>query len=119
MRGLEHSFVLHANASQIVGIAKAPIVNVVGGDAPVRQAEGLCFDELMKFFEACGISWISVDRVDHSQNASHDLRRSATQLSQPSLMNLLVAIAFGDTILIGVLPCRQVAKGGDQALKLE
>jgi hypothetical protein len=41
---LEHVLIFHAKTRKIVGIEKAPVVDVIGGDPPIGQAEGLRFD---------------------------------------------------------------------------
>ena len=38
---LKDGFIFHANSRQIVGIEKAPVVDVIGGDPPVGEAESL------------------------------------------------------------------------------
>jgi hypothetical protein len=85
----------------------------------VGKAEGLPFDEFMESFEACGVGRNPIDHVDRCNDADRDFRGSRTQLSQPPLSDLLIAIALGDASAADFLPSGQVAKGGDHALELK
>ena len=106
MSRLEHRLVFHANTCKVVGIEKTPVVDVIGSDPPVRQAEGLRFDEFVELLEACRVSRRSIYRFDRLKNAVCDLRRSFAQSRQPAFVDLFVAIALGDSIAAGFLPCR-------------
>ncbi len=119
MSRLKHSLVFHAKACKVIGIEKASVVYVIGSHPPICQAEGLSFNEFMELLKTCCVSRRSVNRLDRLQNAGRDLRRSFAQSRQPAFVNLFVAIALGDSIAAGFLPCGQVAESRDQTLKLQ
>src|SRR5258708_28221883 len=54
MRIAEHRRHLLAQADEVVDVEEAPIVDLVGRDAPERQAIGLAFEQLMQRAEALG-----------------------------------------------------------------
>ena len=85
MSCLKYLLIFHPNTGKIVGVEEPPIVDVIGSDPPIGQAEALRFDEFVQFFEACGISGVSIDRLDGSQDAGSDLRRPRTNFSEPAL----------------------------------
>ena len=80
VRRFEDFLILHTNAGEIVGVEKAPVVDVVGGHPPIGQPKRLRFNQFVKFFETCGIGGVSVDRVDGSNDAGRDLGGPRTQL---------------------------------------
>src|ERR1700722_3738404 len=75
---LEDILILNLNAGQVVRIKKSPIVDVIRGNSPIRQAEGLRLDEFMQFLETRRIRDVAIDRINCLKNAGFDRRRSAT-----------------------------------------
>src|SRR5579862_7612854 len=119
MSRLEHRLVFHTKTGKVIGIEKTPVVDVIGSDPPIRQTESLGFNELMELLKTCCVSRRSVNRLGCLQDASCDLRRPFAQSRQPAFVNLFIAIALGDSIAGGFLPCGQVAESCDQTLKLQ
>jgi hypothetical protein len=103
---LEYGFAFHTNTGEVVGIEKSAVVDVVGGDPPVGQAEGLRFDEFVQFFEACGIGRRAVYQVDGSKNACGDLLGSRTQLDQSALWISLSRLRSAYDRCLSCLPGR-------------
>src|SRR5271166_2646482 len=107
MSYFKNGLIFHAKAGKIVGVKKASIVNVIGGDPPVGQAEGLRFNEFVELLETRGVCGSSVGQIDSLIDGSRDFRRSRTHLGQPALMYLFVAITLDREIATHLMARRQ------------
>src|SRR5882724_2597706 len=99
MRRFENFLVFHADAGEIVGVEKAAVVDVVGSDPPVGQAESLRLDELMQLFEAGRIGGRSICRSHCIRDTSNDLGSARTQLREAPFVDLLIAVALDDALM--------------------
>src|SRR5579862_8496763 len=98
MRRLENLLIFHAQRGQVVGIKKSAIVDVIGGNSPVRQPESLYFDEFMQIVEARRVGRMAVDRLHGRMNSTGDLERSRTQFSQAALVDFFVPVSLRDEL---------------------
>src|ERR1700676_2035036 len=119
MSGFEDRFILHSQPGQIIGIKKTAVINIIRGDSPIGQAKSLRFNKFVELVETGGIGGSSIDEIDRIHNTGDNCWRSRAQLSQPALVDFLIAIALRDALAVSLLSCRQVAESGDEALKLQ
>src|SRR5580704_4776280 len=119
MARLEDSFILDTNTRKIVGVEKPPVVDVIGRDSPIGQAEGLRLDEFVKIVKAGRVGGIAVNTLDAGVNASKDFWSTRAQFFETALMNLFVAAALVDAILTILGSEGQVMESCDQTLKLK
>ena len=113
LRRLEHFLPLHAQGRQFVDVEKAPVVDVVGGHAPVRQSPGLGFDQRMQRVAlafAVQMGYGSVDGIAHGGLAR-------CPAGKATLEQFLVARALDQGLLPGRVAMRQVAERGGHAGK--
>ena len=102
---LKHGLIFHANGRKVIRIEKTAIVDVIGSDPPISQAESLRFDQFMELFEACRVPRCSIDRVHSFLDTSGNFWRFFAQRCQAALVYLLIAVTLGDSITTGFLPC--------------
>ena len=76
MGGLEHRLVLHAQRGELVDIEEAAVVDLVGRDAPVRQAIRLRLEQLVQRVEARGLPGRAVELARGRVDAGRDRRVS-------------------------------------------
>ncbi len=116
---VEDLFVLGAKGGEIVDIEEAAVVDVVGGDTPLREAVRLGLDEFMQRVEATGIVGRAVDRGYILEDECFYFVRSRAQSDQTTLLHFLFTVALDFLLGRGATTVRQVAERGDDALQVQ
>ncbi len=77
--------VFHAQGYQFVDVEEAPVVDLLGGDLPEREAEILLGQELVQGVEALGVALFSVESLHVLIDKSLDLRIRLVELPKHAL----------------------------------
>ena len=75
VRGGEDLRALHAQGGQFVDVEEAAIVDLVGGDAPERQAIRLLVEQLIEQIEAVRLVGVAVEQRDDRRRRDRGPRR--------------------------------------------
>ena len=116
MGRLEHLGAIHANGGQVVHIEKAPVVDLLGRDAPVAQAVGLPLDQRIQHVEAARVAALAVEAPHRLLDRGAHFGRRIGQRRQPALEDLLLAPALDHFGALGLGARRQVLQAGHNAL---
>src|SRR3984957_10104786 len=117
MRLLEYGLVLHAQGSEIIDVEEAPIVDLIGGDAPGCEPEGLLLEEFVQPIRTCRRGGIATQASDGRIDGLRDEGLRGAHRRQTALVDLLIAVAFGDLVARMAVPLGQMTETGNQAFE--
>jgi hypothetical protein len=92
MRIAEHRRHLLAQADEVVDVEEAAIVDLVGCDAPERQAIGLALEQLMQRAEALGRAGPAVERFEFGLDSVDGYRLIESRLPTASYRYVTVSL---------------------------
>jgi hypothetical protein len=110
---------LDPDRRQLVDVEKAPVVDLLGGHPPERQAVGLSVEQRVEVIEAGRLADLAVELRDAGLQAGAELGPLRRQGRQPSFDHLFLPIALSHLGRIGHAGRRQVEDGGQNALQLD
>src|SRR5215472_9841439 len=118
MYGGEDFRIFDANRGQVVDVEKSSIVDLVHRDPPEAEAIRLTVQQAFQPVKASRIPSLTVHFFERLANRNLRLRTGRDQCSEPSLHDLLLALALVNFRFVGLGGVRQMAQGGDDALQL-
>ena len=74
VRRREHLGILHPQAGESVDVEEPPVVDLVEGGTPVRQAVGLAFEQAVQAVEAVRVPRCAVERAHAGLDVVADAR---------------------------------------------
>ncbi len=96
MRGDKNLVAFHAERCELVDIEKAAVVDLVGSDAPKRQAVWLFVKNLMQQVKALRFTGFAIEIGNQRVDVLADNFVVARQRRQPSLDDFIFAQSLGD-----------------------
>ena len=108
---IEDRLVLHAEGGEVVDVEEAPVVDLVGGDAPEREPVRLRFQQLVQMLERARHARRAVEGAERAFDR-RGRRMRVRGRREPALEQTRVAIARHDRRRRRVLPGRQVGEAG-------
>src|SRR5581483_4629439 len=91
---LEYRLVLHAQCRKIVDVEEAAVIDLVRGNAPVREPVGLILEQPMQGIEGRRVAGRAVEIAHRGLDCSPETRGACAEPCQTALVRLLVALAL-------------------------
>ena len=118
VRRLEHGGILHPDRRQVVDVEEPPVVDLVPGDPPVRDAIRLRGQHGVEPVEALRLAGSAVHEPDHVLHVRLHRGGLAHEGVQPALDQRRVAPTRGLALRVRVGPLRQTGGGRHDGLEL-
>ena len=83
VRGVEDTRIFHPDGAEVVDVEKAPIVDLIEGGFPVRDAIRLTIEQVVQAIEAAGLSGLTVETRDNTLDGGADVGRLRDESGQP------------------------------------
>ena len=115
---LEDERIFHAQRGELVDVEEAAVVDLFGGDAPVREAVRLQVQQPVERVEAARLPGAAVQPADAALDQIADAAAGGGERREAPLDDLLLARAHRHRRGITIAARRQVAAGGEDALQL-
>ena len=110
MRGGKDLPALHAQGGQLVDVEKAPVIDLIGGDAPVGQPVNLFIEQFFQQIEASRLTRPAIELchgfVDEQADFG-DSGQGQRRLPGSTLDDLLFAVIFRQPGRVGFLGARR------------
>src|SRR6516165_2657722 len=101
MNRVENFWLLDPNRRQFVDIEEAPIIDLVGGNAPEAQAIGLVLQQPFKPIEAARVAFNAVNFCKRYVNGCADIGAGFGQRRETTLDHFLLPQALLYSRLVG------------------
>ena len=119
MGPFEHLGIFHAERGQLVDVEEPAVVDLLGGDSPVRQSIGLRGEQRVQAVEAPRIVFHAIERGHRALNVREDGRRGRRQPREAALDDFFFAIAFGPKLRCLRIASRKMPDCRQNAEELE
>ncbi len=106
----ENGRVLHPQASQVVNVKKAAVIDVIRRHAPESEAVGLRLNQLMQTVKTFCITGMAVEEHYVFLQEGRDLRRSGTELRQQAPIYRAISDPGCPAFRLGTVPLWQTAQ---------
>ena len=117
VRRLENLRQFDADRGEFIDVKKAPVIDLLGRDAPVAQSVRLRADQLIEGVEAAPIAGLAFDLAQRRLDRADKLRALRAPAQQPALDDFLFAHALRDLLRVGRGAQREMFERGDDALE--
>ena len=118
VRRLEHPCVLHPDRGEPVDVEEPPVVDLLAGDAPVREAVGLRVEEPVEEVEAARLACAAVEDRDVSVDVRADRGARLHERAEAPLRHLLLPRALGHLRRVGLVAGGELLEARADALEL-
>ena len=117
MGGIEYCWLFDTHAREVIDIEEAAVVDLVGGNAPVRKPIALKLDQIVQLVETDGISSAAVEFGQIVGDVTDDVGTAFAHDGKIAFVHVLVALALGHGRRRSICTRRQTRKCGKQSLQ--